>query len=334
MKIKILSFIVLSSLLSACVKDPTVTSPELGARLKARAESKKQNSSEKSLLIGQFSGASFLAEKQIEALEVLRLALPTSDDSKAVYTREVVKELIQEDGAVAHASTLKSEKKAVTYKVGDAVYASSIDKQWNLSATLKDGQVLGISGTKIRRPVPNPTEKTPAGATLAHKTTTDRKDIQGGQTFANVFEDELDLKAVLAADGETLNVTVISKGSFKARRDGRNAKDEKFNVTVTFNINSKALLADEVIVTQNLVANMAFEKGFKIGAASPQMQVRLSPLCNDLEGTVLMTEDRAKKSLVYSAQNLKVTGTKFDIPAIECGSRPTSEMSRFLMFLN
>lgn len=333
MKTKILSSLLLLSLITACAKDPSIAPQGQSDLWQKRAEDKKRPATEKKIFVGQYSGATFLAEKQVEAIEVLRLALPQSDELKTQYARELLKENKQEDGALTRTVLLKSSTKPLLFKNGSADFAATLDKQWTLSATTTDTGIVSIEGAKLVRPPAKPNPKFP-NAVAQNKTSLDQKNSTGAPTYINVFEDDLNVKAVAVTGTDDLLVTVSAKGYMNGNKSGRVVNGENFTLKLTFSVNALALMNDEDVQIKNTVGELIFgSKTAKVNISSPAMTAKMIGLCNTLTGEVTMDSDRTKKKVIFEADKVSVTGTKLSVPVTECGARPTVDLSKFLLLL-
>lgn len=313
---KLLSVLILSSTLltTACTpKDEAITDKATRDRIlaqKNRRSGKQAKSQQESFRFGSYSVTSLQAEKMVEALEVISLALGYGDLSKSIYSKN--EEEKTSDGV--RKVVLKTETAPVLFSTKRGLYSGVVRKSWDIDISEADGKLGKLSAKAI---------KTAASVDL--------KD-SGQKGYVNFKEDMVDISATSLENG-VIKVVMKAEG-FMNIGVGSVRGSENFNYQIEFSVLESDLASDAVSISKASGQFVAVRKNGKNWVTSfPDFsgKVVLEGQCNVLEGSLKMG-GKNSKYMEFSSEGALVKGSSFDTGIGQCGRRPTVDLSR--MFLN
>lgn len=294
--------------MTACEpKDVAVMPKDKSQRLKQNAQNKKKTAGQKRIYFQNAAGALFMMDKQVEALEIITLALPKADDTKTQYRVGESKSSEGQRGLI-HSLSISSDKTPLRYVVGTKEYSSKLIKNWDVKTVVSEDRIVEITATA-------------KGGRMS-------ADLASGGTYININEDLMSITVKPSnKDVNLLDVAVTSKGSMSGKTAGKNITRDKFDMTMNFRINSASLGTSNIMIRE---MTGFFKKSDKLAhlntkIAGTTMALELSGLCNSLSGQAVYND---KFTVVYDKDRVISGRTTFKLP--DCGKRSSIELSRFL----
>ncbi|WP_413581912.1 hypothetical protein [Bdellovibrio sp. HCB288] len=320
--LKVLSALFLSSALltTACTpNDIEVGTPDVMAKVpKVKGTKKKpdvkQSSNPNAFDFGAFSSASVMMEKQIEAIELIQVALGNTDIAKTIYsvteekTEEGIKSLI-----------VKSSKDELKYsnKLGDST--SSAEKDFKAFIKVDPtGRQLGSN------------KKTVLMVAGSNNYKNNGPGDAKTRSFMNTFEAyELTVREV-TGDDSLLSVRIETEGNMLYRA-GKGVQKQEFNYDSTFYIDRASLKEAQVKVIDSRMSLFMGTKYFKV--KSDGFSVKIDGRCSELAGAALVKMSGNKANEITFGQELiKITNKDWEQKIAACGQRPTVDVMRLLVY--
>lgn len=260
--------------------------------------------------LGNYSLSSLLMEKQIEAIELVKVAI--SGDAEARSTQYVV-EAGQDRDDGAKTAKVTSVYQGYTYQSNDAGWVAKASKNIDVIYVMKDGllESLSATGVKVNSSVDNPDAK---------------------KTYVNMFEDTYEVKAT-SVDAANLKIELKSAGSIAGSKGGKNVPN-KVTIAVTVVVDKASLQTSDVkIVSMDAAmtypgpAGKTYNSNLKGGAQA----LNLSGMCNKLVGTVDGSAGpKNQYKVTFDADKITIKNWVKDLAT--CGKRPTVDLSRLQVF--
>lgn len=250
---------------------------------------------------GFFALSAIMVEKEVEAVQLVRLALNLDDVATSGYT--VVK------SATNDTMELTADSKPLQYQTEQGTFKTTLKQLFKASvpATPADGVLVDIVGTDLKQSV----------------------DRIGQKQYLNWTENAYSLKLSESAEStDELKLTLSSQGFFNTL-----AGSNSFALRVEMRIDRLSLQSGtvKVIESKNNLTYMAKrETVIELGGANHEIVNKGECYSLNSESTILT--DKAKKKLVYKDSSVEVAGSSFKTSAAACESRPTVDLSRGFVF--
>ncbi|QDK38246.1 hypothetical protein [Bdellovibrio sp. NC01] len=309
---KLIPALFVSSLmgLAACTpRDVKVGTDDQRAKIrqlnnKGNGKANQKNANEFSL--SNYSLSSFLMEKQIEAVELVKVAI--SGDTEARKTQYVVEAgQDREDGAKT--AKITSVYQGYTYQSNDAAWVAKASKSINVVYTMKDGllESLSATGANVNSTVDNPDAK---------------------KTYVNLEEETYAVKAT-SVDAANLKIELKSAGQISGSKGGKNVPNA-VTIAVTVVVDKASLLTSDVKIV-SMDAAMTYPgfngKTFNSNLKGGALALNLNGMCNKLVGTVdASAGPKNQYKVTFAEDSITIKGWVKDLAT--CGKRPTVDISR------
>lgn len=260
--------------------------------------------------LGDFQLSALLMEKQIEAIEMVRLALQIDNGSKSnVKLKDKV------DGAAGYSAVISLDPAPLMFVTSKGDFESKVSKNLNVSFIQEPGQ----EGWGLRIVTDRQT-----------KQTVDLKKAQKDQkAYVNFMEKTYELVAESKSQ-ELKEITIELKTSgYLNGSAGVGNYDLKLSVTV----DKESLRADVVkIITTTGQLNFTAPEGpvKEAKIAGKNQELKAVGLCNTLLGSALISSDFKKRKVEFTETQVRISETSFKWDLAECGKRPTVDLSRLL----
>ncbi|UYL07688.1 hypothetical protein B9G69_011585 [Bdellovibrio sp. SKB1291214] len=310
--LKVFSALFLSSALltTACTpQDKQIGTPDVMAKIKYPKGTKGKTGGgayEKGAFkIGAYATSSVIMEKQIEALELVQLALGHADATKSLYT---LSEKVTD-----------SEKSLTTFKISSTQEEVNYDnKLGSFKGKMSKGFDVVINGA---------TSAVSISATKI-KTTADAVNLK--KTFVNVFENSYAANLTVdAQDASKLNLVVEASGNFNAGSDKGFKKDD-YSLKMLIVVDAASLNEPTVKV---LSSTAVMELGSdKVEVSSAGYSLKVEGRCNELIGSGKIESDKYKNPIAFDASTITVGGNRWKQDLAQCGHRPTVDIGRLLVY--
>ncbi len=308
-----LGSILFFSLLSSCTpKDAPVISGAQREQINEKAKNRSggggrgaMNSSE--FYPGSYAFSVFLLQKNIEAVELVTLALGSEDVTKSLYELKTgeLKDSVQQ-------LSLEQNNKVHSYRSVDGEIKAKLNKILNVKVRGDEAaNWVEIKGQSLK---------------ASH-------DLIGKKKFfVNLFEDSYSL--TLQRDPENSEVLILTLSS-KARLEGaKGGRIAKLPVTIDLSLemDAKSLETSEVRIislsSQMTYPNKQATKTFGMQLKGSDLTLKPEGLCPIMKGSVDVKTDPKKPSLkleIDANQVVVADKWKKNLPA--CGSRPAVDLS-------
>jgi len=302
------SLVSLSLLLSACqpedkdlAGDPAVAERCRNCKIKGKPQT---NQGKNARGPGFFGLSAVMIEKEVEAVQVVRLAMGLDDAAVAGYTADTTSKV----GTV----TLVSDSQPQEYETEQGGFKTSVNKTLTalVSTNSNDGVLVDIRGSKLKQSVDRLEQK----------------------QFLNWHEDTYAVKLEESkASSDELVLSLIAAGTFRTA-----AGLNPFGLTVVMRLDKLSFKTGTVKVLE--AKNRLTYKG-KPGArdtvielAGANHEIVNNGQCYTLNSESTILTDRTKKKLVYTNGAAQVAGSSFKTSAADCETRPTVDLSRTFVF--
>ncbi|MDG0816184.1 hypothetical protein [Bdellovibrio svalbardensis] len=311
---KLLSAFFISSLLgfTACTpRDVKVVDDNTRLKINSKKSGGGPRSQSGDFSLGNYALSSFLMEKQIEAVELVKLATGSAEATKTQFGVTAL-----EDGADGSKNaTITSSKDILEYTSDGAGWKAKVNKTLNVSYTLKDGslETLKASGTNV-------------------KSSVDSSDAQ--RTYVNLVESNYSLSVGPADKAENLKIELKSDGSISGAKGGKNIPNA-VTISVTLVVD-KASLATQDVKIISTTAAMTYPgpngKVFNSNLDGGNLTLKADGLCNVLSGTVTASAGpKNKYSVTFDGEQISIAG-KWSKTLATCGKRPTVDLGRLQVY--
>ncbi|WII73821.1 hypothetical protein QJS83_08015 [Bdellovibrio sp. 22V] len=310
---QLFSALILSSALltTACTpKDEAITDPATRNKIleqKNRRQGKTSNG-QKRFQIGFFAISSLLVDKEVEAVELVRLALEKDNGTKS--NAKLTDKAVKENGYTAKLS-LSSE--TLEYVTDKGTFKTNVAK--NLDVVVAEGKVT-ISGKKLKQSLDK------ARAENEKK------------TYANLSEESFEVTLQdKAGDDSAALITLTSAGTMNAAVE-ENGSKENVKIQVALVVDKESLNTENVKVlstksVMSLVKNNGRTLDVKIEGENHELS--MVGLCNEVKGSAKITTDKKGKFVTFQDETVEVAGSSFKSTIATCGKRPTVDLSRLLL---
>lgn len=279
---------------------------------------------------GQFSLNSFtlagvLAEKQIEALEIIKVATGTVDAKAALYKTTASED--KGDGQVI--MKLDSLSDAVEFEGIEDTWKAKITK--NLDVTFAKDSLVGFSAKVSKNCVNGKTK-----ASVPCKFTTSADSVLKEKNYANWIETDYDLTVSAGDSADQLKIQVITKGQIAGAKGGANDTTQ-MGLNMTLVVNKDSLSTNQVVIVSANAKldyqNPTKDKMFSMTLQAANITASLDPQCNNLVGKVNFAAG-PKNRFTGAFDNAAITieDKKWSKPIAACGKRPTVDVSRLHVY--
>ncbi|WP_413584561.1 hypothetical protein [Bdellovibrio sp. HCB274] len=319
--LKVLPALFLSSALltTACTpQDIEVGKPDVMAKIDRPKGTKKkpivkQYGNPNAFDFGNFSTASVMMEKQIEAIELLQIVLGNTDVAKTLYT---ITDMGLEKGIQTYNLKSVKDELAFSNKLGNITGTFEKD----IKAYVKTHEKVEKTGYKKNSIVFMGSNIYKSNGAGDPKT----------RSFLNTFETYELVVSEFPGDSSILNVRISTEGNFNYRA-GKGFQKADFNYQSSFIIDRASLKESEVKVYDS---TMNLDLGTKrVNVAATDFTVKIDGRCNELIGSANISMGRGKtKEISFDKETIKVTDTDWEQKLATCGQRPTVDVMRLLVY--
>jgi hypothetical protein len=302
------SLVSLSLLLSACqpedkdlAGDPAVAERCRNCKIKGKPET-KQNGAAKGP--GFYALSAIMVEKEVEAVQMVRLALGLDDASTAGYAADFKRDL----GTV----TLVSDTKPLQYTTEQGGFKTTVRKTLTASVPVApvDGVLVDLVGGDFMQ-------------------TADRLEQK---QYINWSEDSYTVKLQeLKGRSDELVLSLVTAGTFKTA-----AGLVPYGLGIVMRLEKASLQSGtvKVLEAKNRLAYM-YKPGAKetvIELAGTNHEIVNNGQCYSLSSESVILTDKTKKKLVYKDSAAEVSDSSYKTSAADCASRPTVDLSRAFVY--
>lgn len=298
-------------LTSACTpEDKAITDPATRAKIMAQNNKKAGGGQKKTFKLGGYQVSSLLMDKQIEAIELVRLALQADDGSKS---RSQIKDKLE--NANGHTAILSLDAAPLVYTQANGDFKVTVNK--SLKVSLVQNLTAGDWNLSL-------TASAPVKQSLDRSNPT--------KLFANLFEKSFEVTANTIEQNE-VKIVLKSSGDLNGLTEDKSSFKETFEMNVTVLLDKNSLSSDLVKINK-VVGRMEFKKAtgkpFVVEIQGGEQSLKASGFCNTLVGSSVITTDKNAKKIVFTEQQVEIPETFFKAQLVECGKRPTVDLSRLL----
>ncbi|MFS4461238.1 hypothetical protein [Bdellovibrio sp. HCB2-146] len=301
------SLFALTSVLTACQpSDSKITDPRVG---NVRTNNKKNQKNDQQRAPGFFALAAFTVEKEVEAIQMARVALGVDDATASGFTVSETRE----DGSVE----LVANKKAAAYDGNFGTYTSVDKKKYVVSAKAAgdiSNEIVKVQGNDLRQYTSN----------------------VANYDVVQVFEKNYSV-TVESLEADTLQISLETEAGINQRNvkfpDNKSWYVHNLNIVLT--VDRESLRTNNVKVlkaTHEISWKLNNGRKNSVKTAGENHVVSVADGCYSLTGDSVILTDKTKKVLSYKNSQAEVVGSSFKTVAGQCGSRPTVDLSRLLVY--
>ncbi|WP_374073744.1 hypothetical protein [Bdellovibrio bacteriovorus] len=315
----IFSAIVISSALltSACTpQDKAVVDKNLRADIQAQNARKaggkggggaQKNTNEFSL--NDYGLSAFLVERQIEAVELVKLATGSLDATKTQYA---VEKLADNDKGLKQVK-ITSTKENLEYANEDGAWKIKAQKTLNVTYSESNGDL----GVEIK------------ASGLKHTVdATDKK-----RFYVNLTDNVYELSLTPSKDAALYDLAVNIEGTLGGAKGSGN-KNNAVAVKIKMQVEKASLLTSQVKIV-SYEANMKYpgsnDRTFNSDLKGSDVTMKVEGLCSEVQGTVKASAG-PKKTYDVVLGNEQIQIKNMTKKLATCGKRPTVDLSRLLNF--
>lgn len=308
-------FVVSALLTSACTPaDKAVTDSKNRQIFQEKFNRKGGQSggadSNRSFTLGGFQFASLLMDKQIEAIEMVRLAMLVDDGAKSGTQRKN-----KVDSPEGYTALISLDSAPLLFNTDKGQFESKSSKNLNVAFTQQPGQdswQLKISSEKGSSP----------------KQVVDLKNA--GKKYINFFESTYKIEAESKSlDQQDIVIDLETSGNFNGSAGVGN-----YDLKVSILADKESLLSGTVKI-KTMKGKMTYKP--KEGGQVTETEIsgaghelKSQGLCNVLLGSSVIVTDPKKRKVQFTEDMVSISDTKFKWEIAECSRRPTVDLSRLL----
>ncbi|MNL09635.1 hypothetical protein D3C87_1304020 [compost metagenome] len=245
-----------------------------------------------------------MVEKEVEAVQLVHLAMGLDDAALAGYTADRTRQ----NGIV----TLVSNSQPQEYQTEQGSFKTSVQKTLTalVPANPTDGILVDIGGAKLTQSV----------------------DRLGQKQYLNWNENTYAVKLEESKiSSDKLVLSLISSGTFKTA-----AGLNPFSLAIAMSLDKASFKTGTVKVLEAsnrlIYKSKPGAKDTVIELAGANHEIVFNGQCYSLNSESTILTDKAKKKLVYKDSAAEVVGSSFKTSAATCDSRPTVDLSRTFVF--
>lgn len=313
--VQILSSLFLASALltSACTPaDKAVTDSQTRLTIQQKLNRKGGGGAgtNKAFMLGGFQFASLLMDKQIEAIEMVRLAILADDGTKSGTQRKN-----KTDSAEGYTALISLDSAPLSFTTDKGQFESKTTKNLNVAFTQEAGQdawqlkIYNEKGSSSKQVV-------------------DLKNA--GKKYINFFESTYKIEAAAKSlDQKDLVIDLETSGNLNGTAGVGN-----YDMKVTILVDKDSLLTESVKIKKMTgMLNFKAKEGGKVTEvqiSGNQLELKPQGLCNVLLGSSVIETDPKKRRVEFTEDAVAISDTKFKWSFAECSRRPTVDLSRLL----
>lgn len=303
------SLVSLSLLLSACQPEdkdlagtPEVADKCPRCKIKGESQSKQQNRPNQT--IGFFALSAIMVEKEVEAVQLVRLALGIDDGVASGFVSDRKR---SSEGLVSFVSDSNSKN----YDTELGPFKTSVKKAF--SATLGEKSAVTIDAEKFSQSV-------------------DRRNVKN---FVNWVENKYDVTlSESVANPNEMDLILKSSGTFVLGNTFGISVPVPFDLMVVMRLDRNSLSTGsiKVLKAENTFSFVNKGKTTTVKLSGENHEIVSNGKCYSLNGQSTILSDKAQKKIVYTDSSAEVPDSSFKTPAAACESRPTVDLSRAFVF--
>ncbi|MGE5085359.1 MAG: hypothetical protein ACM3MG_03605 [Bacillota bacterium] len=301
-------FVSTTLLTTACTpRDVKVVDEGVRARILEKKNRSKSGYNGTDFKIGAYAMSAFLMEKQIEAIELVRLAAGYGDAVKTQY---------QVSNKSEAAVKIESTQDDLEYKNSNGAFKGKMTKTFEATVSKEAGDLksLNIKGNDIKSSADS---------------------LDKSKNYLNLREDLYELTlANVAGNDAAVEINVAITGSINGSL-GAKGQTSHFTATLVLKVD-KASLATNDVKINSINATSEYEgsnagKKFTTTIAGSNLALQADGLCNKLNGAAAITTDKSKKVVSFDGDVITI-GDRWTNGLATCGKRPTVDLSRLLVY--
>ncbi|UOF01717.1 hypothetical protein [Bdellovibrio reynosensis] len=303
-----------SLLTSACTPaDKAVTEKDLRLKIQAQNDRKAKkkskdggrSNSSSGARIGFFSLSSLILDKEVESVELYRLA---AEIDKGDKSNARIKDRQEKDGTVSLVISLDNAE--VNYTTTQGSFKTSQKKTYNVLSTADE---LTVTAANIKQSF-------------------DKTNSEKGKTYANLGEENYKISAKEKSDS-VLEITLTTKSKVQISKEGQKAF-ENFNLVVVTEVDKESLATENVKVLKSSgTLTRVKDDGslVDVKVEGTNHLLKMVGLCNSLIGSSKIVTGKGRE-LKSTETTVEVLNSSFKTSLGECQKRPTVDLSKLLLF--
>lgn len=297
-------FISATLLTTACTPRDVRVSDGVKSLGNKKGKNQSFNNGSSTSILGNNALTAFLVEKQMEAIELVKVATESTDQKQTQYAVEKLAD--KEDQKVVKISGLSSG--SLEYSSDEQGWLAkpkvTLQAQYKMAGDVVDSlQAQGQIYTSV--------DSVPKG------------------TYINLNEKSYSLQAK-SVDENTLKIVVNMEGSVKRKT---NKGEEAVKLVIDIDVDKKSLQTSDVQIVKINVASIEYPglngKTFSVKLNGGSLAVTSKGLCSSATGTVsAQAGPKNKFNVSFEGEEIKNGGWNKSLAT--CGHRPTVDIGRLL----
>lgn len=249
--------------------------------------------------------SSFLVDRHVEAIELIKLVTGTMDAGKTSFAVE--KAVPGQDGALK--TTLTSKDFSMEYVSEEQAWKFWQSKTFNATFATQGNEITSL---KVLQKEPL-------------KMKIDAADKK--RFYVNLFEDsyELNLRPV----GENYEITVITQGNLSGAKGGANSPN-KVGVKIKMLVSKDSLETSEVKIV-SVESKMTYpgkNKEFSVDLKANNVLVNVDGNCHTIKGSFNAKAGNSGFDVAFDGSDKFKINKKVEVKMPLCGKRPVVDLSR------
>lgn len=301
-------FVSAALLTTACTpRDVKVVDGQVRAKILEKKNRGKGSFNSTDFKVGAYAMSAFLMEKQIEAIELVRLSAGYGDAVKTQY---------QVSSKSEAAVKIESTQGDLEYAGGNGAFKGKMSKSFDATVTKEAGALKALT-------------------IKAYDIKSSADSLDKDKNYLNLRESFYELNLANVAGSDTaVEINVTIKGSINGSL-GQKGKTSNFSVSLVLNVDKASLAANDVKIN-SINATSTYEasngdRKFTTAIAGNNLALQADGLCNKLNGSAAITTDKSKKVISFDGDVIKI-GDRWTSQLATCGKRPTVDLSRLLVY--
>lgn len=249
--------------------------------------------------------SSFLIDRHVEAIELIKLVTGTMEAGKTSFVVE--KSVPGQDGALK--TTLTSKDFAMEYVSEEQAWKFWQSKALNATIVAQGNEISSLKLLQKEQ----------------LKTKIDAADKK--RFYVNLFEDSYELN--LLPVGENYEITVTTQGTLSGAKGGANSPN-KVGVKVKMVVAKDSLETSEVKIV-SLESRMTYpgkNKEFSVDLKANNVLVQIDGSCHTLKGSFNAKAGNSGFDVAFDGSDKFKINKKVEVKMPLCGKRPIVDLSR------
>lgn len=325
-------FISSALIITACTPRDVKLSPDGSVRTNGGRNGKNSPGGSASFnLKSSFSLAAFLGERQIEAIQFVKVASETLDAGNNKFSIE--KKERKEDGS-SHI-VLNTNVKDFKYEGPDGVVKTGVSRKVNVNLLIVEGSGL----ERLSASAAKDCEFRGKVSDCVMRSNADAADKQ--KYYVNLQETVYNIEVQPGDSAGQLKINFVTEGQIVGSKSAAEKNSsQKIKMNMNLVVDRASLNTSKVQILSSKVSfdypnqNDSSKPAWFVKMDAQNQAVILDPACDRLNGVATFISDPKKPAttIVFDDQSISIQGKDWVKPLAECGQRPVVDLSRLQVY--